>query len=168
MHVLAEVPLFFRLIFPWPFIGMGCLFAYRAVHQIIRASGSNRWPTIEGKVALSKIEVTDTGGDYPHDVFAPIIEYKYTIDGVSKTSRRLAMADINPSGKASAEAVLKRYKVGSAVRVYLSPQDHEMTILEPGVRWPLIGKLVFGLLLLGVGVSLLWVFDSLHSLKSLS
>jgi hypothetical protein len=84
-------------------------------------------------------------------------------DGESKTSKKLAMADINPGGKARAEAMLKRYKTGSKVRVYLSPEG--ISILEPGLRWPIIGKLIGGLLFLGAGVTLLITFGGLGRLK---
>ena len=161
MQALAEIPIFFSHVFPWPFILVGAWFACKAARQMIHAGGSRGWPAVEGKVVRTGIEVSDTGGDYSHDLFAPVVEFRFVVDGVSKTRRRLAMTDINPGSKAGAEAIVKRYKTGSKVRVYCSPHDPEMTILEPGLRWPMVGKLVFGLLFLGAGVAMLSVFGGL-------
>jgi hypothetical protein len=131
---------------------------------MMRAGQSHRWPTVEGQVVFAKVEVTDTGGDYPHDLFSPVVEYRYTVDGVPRKSRRLGLVEINPGSRARAEAILKRYKAGIVVRVYVSPHDPETAILEPGVRWPSVGKLVFGLLFLGIGLSLLLMFGGFSSM----
>jgi hypothetical protein len=60
--------------------------------------------------------------------------------------------------------VLKRYPQGKTVRVYVSPRDPEMTILEPGARWPMAGKLIFGLAMLAAGAALLILGTRLSSL----
>ena len=163
MSVFAEIPAFFTVVFPWTFMGVGALFANKAVFEMMRAGRSHRWPTVQGQVVLAKVEVTDTGGDYPHDLFAPVIEYSYTVDGVSRKSRKLGLVEINLGSRARAEAILKRYKAGAVVRVYVSPHDPDTAILDPGVRWPSVGKLVFGLLFLGIGVALLLMFGGLPS-----
>ena len=51
------------------------------------------------------------------------------------------------------------------MRVYVSPRDPDVTILEPGMRWPLGGKLVFGLAMLGAGILMLLAFGSLPPWK---
>lgn len=111
---------------------------------------------------MAKVEVTEAGDDYSRDVFCPVIEYQYTVDGVVRTSRKLAMTDLHPGGKARAEAILKRYKIGGTVRVYYSPADHGDSLLEPGMRWPLLGKLIGGLFFFASGVLLLLVLGGLR------
>ncbi|CAN5909669.1 hypothetical protein BH11VER1_BH11VER1_09680 [soil metagenome] len=164
--MLAEIPAFFTQIFPWPFVAIGGAVAYKAIRKLTCACGSKRWPTVEGTVTLAKIEVSDSAGDYAHNLYAPVIEFKFVVDGALKTSRKIAMTDLNPGGEARAEAVLKCYKTGSKVKVYCSPRDPEMNILEPGMRWPMLGKLVFGLLLSGAGIAMLLVFGSLGPMRS--
>ncbi len=162
---MPDIPYFFSHIFPWPFVAFGAYLAFTAARQVIRAAGSPRWPTVEGKVVKSTLEMTDSGGDYPVDLFSPNIEYKYSVAGVSNTSRRVALADINPGSRAKAETIIKQYRPGMTVRVYVSPQDPDVTILMPGLRWPLAGKLLFGLVMLGAGVAMLVVLGGLSLLN---
>lgn len=161
MTAAAELPVFFTHVFPWPFIATGLCLIGGSIRIILRAIASHRWPTVQGKVIASRLEVTDSGGDYPVELFCPLIEYRYTADGVSRTSRNVGLAAINPGGKARAEAVLRRYKVGKGVRVHVSPADPDTAILEPGVRWPQLGKLLAGLLFLAAGSAMLFAFSAL-------
>ncbi len=164
MSLLAEIPFFFTSVFPWVFVWTGVCFAGDAAKEIRRACASKRWPTVEGIVVLAHLEETEVGGDdYSHTAFTPAIEYRFTLGGVSRVSRRVANCAIHPGSRQSAEAVLGRYKVGRTVRVYCSPHDSAVAILEPGLRWPLVGKLLFGLLLLVAGVALLWFFRASES-----
>ena len=158
----SEIPVFFTHFFPWPVIAVGVSLIRGALSGIFRAHRSRRWPTVQGKVVIADVEVTDAGDDYAHDVFCPVIEYEYSVDGVVRTSRKLAMTEVRPGSKRGAEAILKRYKVGGAVRVYYSPDDHGDSILEPGMRWPLLGKLIGGLFFLASGVALLLVMGGLR------
>ena len=151
------MPYFFSHIFPWPIVGVGAYFTLTAIQQMMGAAGSARWPSVEGRIVKSTVEITDSGGDYPVTLYAPDIHYKYSANGASHTRQRVALADINPGGQAKADAVIKRYPPGKAVRVYVSPRDSEMTILEPGLRWPMAGKLIFGLAMLAAGAALLVV-----------
>ena len=90
MQALAETPVFFTHVFPWPFILVGASFAWKAVRDLIRAADSHRWPVVEGTIVRTHVEVSDTGGDYPHDLFAPVVEFRFVLDGVQKTSRDLS------------------------------------------------------------------------------
>jgi hypothetical protein len=148
---------FFSHIFPWPIVVVGAYFTFTAIQQMIGAASSGRWPSLEARIVKSAVEITDSGGDYPVTLYVPDIHYKYSVDGVSHTRQRVALTDINPGSQAKADAVIKRYPPGKAVRVYVSPRDPAMTILEPGLRWPMAGKLIFGLAMLGAGAALLVV-----------
>ena len=162
MPYLADAPPFFALIFPWPLMAVGIALSYSALRALMAAQRSRQWPTVQGTVTLTSMDVTDTGGDYPHDVFTPVIEYRYAVDGVQRTSRKLALVGLNPAGKADAEAVLARYKVGKPVQVYYSPDDPALAILEPGIRWPTLGKLAAGVCFFLAGVVLFVVFGVLN------
>jgi hypothetical protein len=155
-----EIPFFFSHVFPWVFTAAGGLFTCRALGTVAKAVASLRWPKLEAKVITSKLGVTDTGGDYPHDLFVPIIEFKYTIDGITKTGDKLAIVGMHPGGKARAEDVLKRYPIGRVLPVYVSPKDRDFAILEPGLRWPLLGKLLGGLFFLTAGIVLGVIFGA--------
>ncbi len=155
MHILAEIPFFFSHIFPWPFIYAGGIFMFRALRDSLRALDSLRWTTVQGRVTRSDIGVTDTGGDYPHDLFSPIIEYTYIVGGQSRKSSKIAMADFNPGGRERAEQLLKPYRVGASVTVHVSPNNPDISLLEPGLRWPLLGRFLGGLFLFSAGVTCL-------------
>ena len=69
--------------------------------------------------------------------------YRFTLDGVSRVSRGVALCPIYLGSREHSQKVGRRYKIGSRVRVYDSPRDTEMTILEPTLRWPSVGMLWF-------------------------
>lgn len=158
MSLIAEIPFLFTDIFPWVFVWVGVCFTGDAVQEIRRALASKRWQTVEGIVVLARLEEIEVGDETSRTAFAPVIEYRYTLGGVARVSRKVALSPIHLGSRESAEAVILRYKVGSPVRVYCSPHDPEGAILEPGVRWPFVGKMLFGLMLLAAGLAMLWVF----------
>ena len=112
---------------------------------------------------MAKLEENDIGEETVRIVFTPVIEYRFTLGGVSRVSRKVAMCPVHPGSRESAEVVLRRYKVGSSVRVFCSPHDSEVTVLEPGLRWPSVGKLLVALMLLAAGAAMLWFFRESES-----
>ncbi len=159
MISLAEIPDFFSRFFPWPFIWVGGCIACGAIREISRACESKRWPTVEGTISETRIETTDIGDESTHEVFTPMVEFRFTLDGVERVSSKVAMCPSYPGSRKDAEAYLKRYRVGDSVRVYCSPYDSETTILEPGLRWPQLSRLILGLLFLAAGVGMLLIFS---------
>ena len=161
MRLLAEIPFFFSDVFPWVFVWAGGCFACDGVREIRRVCASKHWPTVIGAIVETRIETTGIGDEYSREMFTPIVEFLFTFDGVERISSKVAMCPNYPGSRKDAEAVLNRYKVGSFVRIFCSPHDAETAILEPGLRWPQVSKLILGLVFLTAGVGMLLAFSKI-------
>jgi len=140
-------------------------------------SGSESWPTTRGTVIASeKLQSDDGEGGVDWKVR---IQYEYTIDGVRRTARTIALGFMSgQSGVTSdfedgtlplfgeeepAAAVVARYPAGAVVDAYYHPQDPEIVCLERGdpevsdLMMAFFAPLFFGVMAAMVGVLLIKV-----------
>lgn len=103
------------------------------------ASRTADWPTVRGVVLSSTVErqVTydddgDDAGEVESILFAPIVTYRYTVDGVTRRGSRVDAFTTATSDEAWARDVAARYVPGKAVSVYHSP-DGKDAVLQPGL-----------------------------------
>ena len=153
----SEIPWFFSTIFPWPFVLAGGGMVYDSLRELIRAHKSYYWPTTEGKVVMSFVKKREADAESTESYGAQI-KYKFKVKGKVKSSGRIGLADITDGRKAVAEAIVTRYAEDSLVRVYLSPRDPDVAVLEPGMRWPHISALIIGMSVFTSGLTMLWGF----------
>jgi hypothetical protein len=99
----------------------GALAAYAAVADYAQARASRDWPVVEGAVLSG-----DDG-----------VRYSWFADGRSHTGERVRFwtASFNPSGVA--------YLPGARVKVFVSPENGAVAVLEPGGS-PMLFALVLG------------------------
>jgi hypothetical protein len=82
-----------------------------------------------------------------------VVAYEYHVGGVKYSSRRI---DYGGRGTGrDAGNVLARYSRGDAVTVSYDPSTPERAILETGTTFGNYGRLLFGLVILAIGVILL-------------
>lgn len=112
-----------------------------------RSAAIARWPTVAGKIVLSRVEEftmrrdrmkrTSRGMSSTRRAHMPVVEYSYKVGGREYSSRSV-WADTEVSGdRAYAEGVAKRYQPGAVVTVLYDPADPKRTALEPpgGLYW---------------------------------
>ena len=138
-----------------------------ATRALIRALQSHRWPTSEGKVVTSRVTKREADEE-SLESYSADIEYQYTVNGETKLSGMIGLADINDGRKAKAEALVLRYAEDSLVRVYCSPYDPDVAVLKPGLCWHHFSKLLVGLFFFTAGVTMLWGFGWWSWLVSLT
>jgi hypothetical protein len=99
----------------------GALAAYAAVADYAQARASRDWPTVEGTILTS-----DSG-----------VRYTWYADGRPRTGTRVRYwtSALSPSGVA--------YAPGDNVRVFVSPDNGAVGVLEPGGS-PILFALVLG------------------------
>ncbi len=112
-----------------------------ATRALIGALQSHRWPTSEGKVVTSRVTKREADEE-SLESYSADIEYQYTMNGETKLSGMIGLADINDGRKAKAEALVLRYAEDSLVRVYCSPYDPDVAVLKPGLCWHHFSKLL--------------------------
>lgn len=111
----GAIALFGALIF------IGLVACYAAVSDYAQARASRDWPAVDGHVL--------SGGDS--------VRYAWFAEGRSHSGARVRYwtATFNPSGAA--------YQPGAKVKVFVSPDDGAVAVLEPGGS-PILFALVLG------------------------
>jgi uncharacterized protein DUF3592 len=112
---------------------------------------STQWPSTSGTVSASVVEETkDLEGDVLHRAR---ISYVYSVAGREFVGSRARFGNwLFISWRWVARRLMRRYPIGSAVRVHYDPSDPADSVLEPGVSWFLLDTLIFGLAFLAFGL----------------
>ena len=144
--------------FAWIFVAIGLWFLVKFILNLGKANRAKDWPTADGLITRAEISShlsrrNDSGSR--KTLYEALVGYTYTVKGVEYQGNRVAFADTSNSDRRKAEAVLERYTVGSAVRVYHNPADPQNAMLEPGVNQQGLLSLVIPLAFLAVAVVVL-------------
>lgn len=110
--------------------------------KLKNAAETNSWPTTNGTVTSSEM-----GGVMK---YYPSVSYSYIIDSTVYTSKRISNMNFNTKNSSVVEEVLKKYPLGSEIKVYYNSADPSMALLEPGIITGNILLLAFGMLVLAV------------------
>jgi len=120
---------------------VGGLMAYQHLTKPIarEAEASKKWPTVQGSVISSKLSLRkDNEGK---TMYAPDINYTYSVDGKEYTGTNIRTIDGSTSMKQSVKKQLEKYAKGTSVKVYYDPEFPDSAVLEPGTGF------LFGILL---------------------
>jgi hypothetical protein len=111
-----------------------------------KQKASLTWPTCDGQVTRANIESgRDNEGRWTYSAH---IAYAYAVNGQNHNANRVAWGGRASSGNVrEAEAMIARYPVGSAVKVYYNPGKPGEAVLDPaskgGVRLLLFVAVAF-------------------------
>ncbi len=127
---------------------MGLLMFLDRFEMIRHGLASEDWPTVAGVVRdfdTRMIGDVRSGGTWSFTV-----HYMYRVDGHEYSSDRLRFSRaIAERDTAEIQAMLERFEPGRTVTVYHHPQQHDLSVLEPGVdRSGWLGMLLAILLLI--------------------
>ena len=110
-------------------IGGGLTFWGWNILQSARASST--WPTVTGLVVSSEVtHRTDSDGA---DSYQPMVLYRYTVQQVSYDNNTIKFGENSYDSRRQAEQIAARYPAGEPVTVYHHPEQHDQSVLEPGV-----------------------------------
>ncbi|WZO97884.1 DUF3592 domain-containing protein [Isosphaeraceae bacterium EP7] len=94
-----------------------------------------RWPETAGKVVASRVKSRRNKPGDPRSNFGdtevinePFVEYEYKVGGRAYRCSRFTIAE--KTAGSELEAILERYRVGTAVTVYYDPVDPSKAVLE--------------------------------------
>ena len=125
-------------------IGLGLTFLGSV--KLKKAAETNRWPVTNGTVISS-----DVGGVMK---YYPFFSYTYSVDSAVYTSDRISSMNFNTKNRSVVEKVLKKYPLGSEIKVYYNNTDPSKALLEPGINSGNILLLGFGIFFLAVPIFL--------------
>jgi hypothetical protein len=129
---------------------IGCFWI--GMNFIQDASQAQDWPTTDGVITYSAV---DSHSSHDGNLYAPNVQYTYTVNGVKYSSNGIIFGTISTSDGGYANEMVNRYYVGKTVTVYYNPENPSDALLEPGIMWIYYLPIVFGLILLLIGIVLL-------------
>jgi hypothetical protein len=125
-------------------IGLALTFLGSA--KLKNAAEAKRWPITIGTVTSS--EVAGAMKYYPS------VNYTYTIDTVVYTSNSISNMNFNSKNRSFVEDFIKKYPLGSEIKVYYNSADPSRALLEPGINTGHILLLAFGIIILAIPIFL--------------
>jgi hypothetical protein len=125
-------------------IGLGLTFLGSV--KLKNAAETNRWPITNGTVISSAV-----GGAMK---YYPFVSYTYTVESAVYTSDRISNMSFNTKNRSVVEKVLKKYPLGSEIKVYYNKTDPSVALLEPGIQTGNILLLGFGIIVLAIPIFL--------------
>lgn len=123
-------------------IGLGITFL--GLVKLKNAIATNRWPITNGTVTNSEVSGAIK--------YYPSVKYTYTIDSVVYSSNRISNMNFNTKNRSVVEEVLKKYPLGSGIKVYYNSADPSNALLEPGINNGNILLFAFGIILLAIPI----------------
>jgi hypothetical protein len=148
-----------NIIFALIFISVGVGVSIYGNHILKNAKASTDWPTVEGQVISSEVEMhRDTSGTGRHrrssTTYHAEVLYEYTIKGVKYSSNRVSFGQHGSSNPTHARQIVSRYPPSKNVKVYFNPNKPEISVLEPGTTWASYMPLGIGIIFSFAGIAI--------------
>jgi len=135
---------------------VGAGFLIKSLNNIIVGNASYDWPSTEGTIVDSEIEVVPDEMSVVH--YRPKISYKYAIDGIQYYSDHYTFRNDLLYSETEADEVLKNYITNMDIPVYYHPADPTVAVLLRGRDNGSIGGCIMVMLFVLIG---LFIFLSL-------
>lgn len=135
---------------PLSMIGAGGSLVVGFFGAIAKFRAARKWPCCMGVVLSSQVERywSRIGGSH-WLLYRPRVVYSYEVEGISYTTERIALAEINTSNEDAARRKAEAYCPGMNVNVWYDPQNPaSATLTIPSQDWEYFA---YVLLLLGAG-----------------
>jgi hypothetical protein len=116
------------------FIIIGAIALTYGGYLAIKSAQSASWPSTEG--VIKSAEMKQRSGNRGSHYSAAIV-YEYSVNGEKFTGEKKRIVEVggsNASSHDAAQADLKKYAVGTKVKVFHSPADTTDAVLEPGLN----------------------------------
>lgn len=137
------------------FVILGLLSIGYAAHAYHRASRARSWPRAEGSIVQVSIKfdkrTVGEAGEQSRDWYLPDIQYTYRVGGRSFAGNRIVIGELQSMPHENALEMVKPYRDGMKVRVYVDPSDPAYAVLE--ARTDLSSTFLYG----SIGAALLFV-----------
>ncbi|MAS94062.1 MAG: hypothetical protein CMO55_12775 [Verrucomicrobiales bacterium] len=149
------------------FLAVGIYRMTPSWETIQNARASTSWTETEAKITGARINVIEgsTSTGTPNR-YQPTAGYTYQVDGTEYTGENIRFAELdyhNRGARNKAQKVIDPYSNYPTVKAYYNPADPSVSVLEPGVTLATFGAitdsilwLLFGIVILGFAIYLLW------------
>jgi len=147
--VSSPIVVLFSLLFALGFGGISGGFVYAVLSDIPVSLRAERFPTADGEVVRSEIEVVE-GDEGSHE--EPVLEVRYRVGDRDYTTTTIRFSSMSSIFDEPARTRIEQNPIGSRVRVFYDPARPSRACLEPGIAWADIASLVFMLPFLLVAI----------------
>ena len=136
-------------------VGLGLVFALRAVQVSRDTQEQARWSTAAGVIEYVHISPRPTArGCY----FVPVLRYSYFVGGRTYDGNKLTLHEPYPRSRGELERRLLPYPVSAAVMVYYDPTNPQRAVLEAD-RSSMIPTLLKGAAVAGLAAVIGWTLS---------
>lgn len=144
-------------LFALPFFGVGVWMLWSVSNTFYESWDMQQWAQVEARLITAGYE-THTGDD--SDTYKAYARYSYSYGGGLYTGDRVTIAgggdNIGDYQTDMGSALSAKLARGQPVTVWVNPDQPSQSIIDPGIRWGLIGfKSIFLFVFGGVGLGLL-------------
>lgn len=106
-----------------------------ALYYLIKAYVCKHWPSVEGKIVLSKGRCSIPGdwGDrapFPDIFYGANIKYVFSINGIEYTGSKIFLNDGGSPSATQAHSLLNKYPNGKQAMVHYNPSNPKDCVLE--------------------------------------
>jgi len=130
-------------------IFIGIYFLYMGTKEIIIADKSSEWPFVKGKITSSLLgKNISTYRRHPRGAPEISLYYEYEVNKITYIGNRIMYGYINNFFTSDAYRQSKVYPKGKVIKVYYNPNNHTLSVLEPGIHFPYSWNKIFMALIL--------------------
>ena len=153
----------FMLLFALPFFGVGAWMGYSIGSNLLDASRMKQWEPVQA--TLQRAGYERHSGD-ESDTYEAYAQYTYQYHGQTFSGSRVAISggadNIGDYQTDLGNRLSQAMSRGETVTVYVNPENPTEAIVDPAIRWGMIGfKSIFFFVFGGVGLGLIiFVFRS--------
>lgn len=152
MRFFKKEKLSFNFILPILLVVSGAVVLFFSAHNFSKAINSNSWLPVLGEIIdLKTISTSSTRSKL-------VIKYKFNYGSNSYVgdNRRFSKLDF---ANALIDEEKKKFKIGSAVTIYINPENPNDSVIEKGLSFRNYLDASIGLFLFLLGASLPFVFS---------
>lgn len=129
-----------------PLAIFGVMIAIWGWNNYTGAKASENWPSTDGVVVSSKVEVDEGKSADQEPRYTAVVMYKYNIKGYEYTADKVSYSLKSSLKQSDANRVIDRYPQGKKVKVYYNPDKHHIAVLEPGMASASYFPIIFGIM----------------------
>jgi hypothetical protein len=134
---------------------IGLALTFLGFAKIRKATEAKKWPATNGTVTRSEVAGAIK--------YYPSIAYTYTVDNVVYNSNSISNINFNTKNRSVVVEFLKKYPLGSEIKVYYNDSEPSEALLEPGINTGNIFLLAFGMILLLIPIFSIFIKVDLKS-----
>ncbi len=146
------------LLFSLPFAGAGIgILLLSVIPSLYEGMQMQGWPVTQARVLSAELK-THSGDSTTYEAIG---RYEYDVAGRSYTGTRLGISttadNIGDWHQQMSSRLHQAQRNGSTVSIHYNPEDPTQSIVDPRLRWGLIGfMMIFVLVFGGVGIGMFW------------